>query len=58
MGDRVLTSDDGVQAIRWIGVTTLRATGALAHIVIEAGALNNEHDLVVSPDHRLFIYQR
>ena len=58
VGDRVLTRDDGVQAIRWIGMTTVRATGALAPIVIEAGALNNEHDLVVSPDHRLFVYQR
>jgi Hint domain-containing protein len=57
-GDRVLTRDDGVQAIRWIGSSTLRATGGFAPILIRAGALNNANDLLVSPDHRLFVYQR
>ena len=57
-GDRVLTRDDGVQKIRWIGQNTVRATGEFAPIVISAGTLNNENDLTVSPDHRLFIYQR
>lgn len=58
VGDRVLTRDNGVQEIRWIGHSTVRAVGEFAPIVIKAGALNNEADLVVSPDHRLFIYQR
>ena len=58
VGDRVLTRDDGAQEIRWIGHSTLRAEGAFAPIVISAGTLNNEGDLVVSPDHRLFVYQR
>ena len=58
VGDRVLTRDDGAQAIRWIGQSTTRAVGDFAPIVITAGALNNENDLVVSPDHRLFVYQR
>lgn len=58
VGDRVLTRNDGVQEVRWIGQSTLRATGATAPIRIRAGTLNNAHDLVVSPDHRLFIYQR
>ncbi len=57
-GDRVLTRDDGPQEIRWIGQTTLRATGSFAPIVIKKGALHNENDLIVSPDHRLFVYQR
>lgn len=57
-GDRVLTRDDGAQPLRWIGSTTIRATGALAPVHIAAGALNNLNDLVVSPEHRLFIYQR
>ncbi|MFW2587486.1 Hint domain-containing protein [Sagittula sp. SSi028] len=57
-GDRVLTRDDGPQPIRWIGHHTARATGNFAPIVIEAGTLNNARDLYVSPDHRLFIYQR
>ncbi len=58
VGDMVLTRDAGAQAIRWIGQSTVRATGALAPIVITAGTLHNAGDLVVSPDHRLFIYQR
>ncbi|MEE4346777.1 MAG: Hint domain-containing protein [Paracoccaceae bacterium] len=57
-GDRVLTRDDGPQEIRWIGQTTLRAHGEHTPIVITAGTLHNAHDLIVSPDHRLFIYQR
>ncbi|MBT8155822.1 Hint domain-containing protein [Epibacterium ulvae] len=58
VGDRVLTRDDGPQAIRWIGQTTSRAVGALAPILIRKGALNNAEDLVVSPDHKLMVYQR
>lgn len=58
VGDRVLTRDNGAQAVRWIGHSTVRAVGEFAPIVITAGALSNEADLIVSPDHRLFIYQR
>jgi hypothetical protein len=58
VGDRVLTRDHGPQDVRWIGQQTVRATGAFAPIVIKQGALNNEHDLIVSPNHRIFIYQR
>ncbi|WP_415920854.1 Hint domain-containing protein [Tateyamaria sp. SN6-1] len=57
-GDRVLTRNDGVQEVRWIGQSTVRAVGDFAPIRIRAGTLNNAHDLIVSPDHRLFIYQR
>jgi len=58
VGDRVLTRDDGVQTLRWIGTSTTRAVGEFAPIRIAAGTLNNTADLLVSPDHRLFIYQR
>ncbi|MEL7011974.1 MAG: Hint domain-containing protein [Pseudomonadota bacterium] len=58
VGDSVLTRDDGPQAIRWIGQSTVRAVGDFAPIRIKAGALHNQNDLIVSPDHRLFIYQR
>lgn len=58
VGDRVLTRDDGPQKIRWIGASTLRATGAFAPVVISKGTLHNENDLVLSPDHRIFVYQR
>lgn len=58
IGDRVLTRDDGPQNVRWIGRNTVRAVGEFAPICIKAGTLNNDNDLIVSPDHRLFIYQR
>lgn len=58
VGDRLLTRDAGPQSIRWIGETTLRAVGDFAPVVITEGALFNTRDLVLSPDHRLFIYQR
>lgn len=58
IGDRVLTRDDGPQQVRWIGQSTVRAVGDFAPICIDAGTLNNDHDLILSPDHRLFIYQR
>lgn len=57
-GDTVLTRDHGPQAIRWIGKATFRAIGGFAPIVITAGTLGNRQDLVVSPHHRIFIYQR
>lgn len=58
VGDRVLTRDEGPQQVRWIGQTTVRATGEFAPIVVSAGTLNNSNDLIISPDHRLFVYQR
>jgi hypothetical protein len=57
-GDRVLTRDAGVQELRWIGQSTARAVGRMAPVLIRAGALNNANDLLVSPDHRLMVYQR
>ncbi|WGW03053.1 Hint domain-containing protein [Tropicibacter oceani] len=58
IGDKVLTRDAGIQEIRWIGHQTVRAVGAFAPICIRQGTLNNTRDLIVSPDFRLFIYQR
>jgi len=58
VGDQVLTRDAGAKAVRWIGETTLRAVGDFAPVVIREGALFNTRDLMLSPDHRLFIYQR
>ncbi len=58
IGDMVLTRDDGPRPLRWIGKATVRAVGDFAPVRIRAGALNNEGDLTVSPESRLFIYQR
>ncbi|WP_113910748.1 Hint domain-containing protein [Roseovarius dicentrarchi] len=58
LGDMVLTRDDGPRPLRWIGRATVRAVGDFAPVRIKAGALNNAGDLTVSPESRLFIYQR
>ena len=57
-GDKVLTRDHGPQPLRWLGHATLRAVGAFAPVVITAGTLGNMDDLIVSPHHRVFLYQR
>lgn len=58
VGDHILTRDNGPREIRWIGYQTVRATGGSAPILIREGVLNNSGDLIVSPNHRLFIWQR
>lgn len=57
VGDRVLTRDDGPQDIRWIGRTTMPTGKEFAPVLIKAGALKNLNDLIVGPNHRLFVSQ-
>ena len=62
-GDRVLTRDNGVQEIAWVGQTGLNAADFaarphLAPILIRKGALGNglpERDMMVSPQHRVLV---
>ena len=58
VGDQVMTRDHGAQTIRWIGRQTVRATGANAPVIVTENALNNTRNLTLSPNHRLFVYQR
>ncbi len=63
VGDRVITRDNGIQRIRWVGaknVTSqdLQRSKHLRPIMIKAGALGNglpETDIMVSPNHRMLI---
>ncbi|WP_417278317.1 Hint domain-containing protein [Celeribacter sp.] len=63
VGDRVITRDNGIQEIRWIGhkVLTgaeLAARRALMPVLIRQGALGAglpERDMVVSPNHRMLV---
>ncbi|WP_323038291.1 Hint domain-containing protein [Gemmobacter sp.] len=55
VGDRVLTLDSGYQPIRWIGATRRIGRGRLAPVRIRAGALGNDRDLLVSPQHRMLL---
>jgi len=55
VGDYVVTQDNGLQKLRWIGSRTVRAQGPLAPIVISEGVLGNTRDLRVSPQHRMMV---
>ncbi|MEJ1996753.1 MAG: Hint domain-containing protein [Maritimibacter sp.] len=63
VGDRVITRDNGIQAIKWIGAKEVGRKSLLAEphlkpILIRAGALGNglpERDMVVSPNHRVLV---
>ena len=58
VGDHILTRDHGPRPVRWIGRQTVRAQGMHAPVIVDRGVLNNAEELVLSPDHRLFIYRR
>lgn len=63
VGDRIITRDNGVQEIRWIGTRPLTGHDLaraphLRPVLIQAGSLGHglpEHDMLVSPNHRLLI---
>ncbi len=53
--DLVETLDNGPQAVRWIGSTTVPAKRNLAPVVFAKGTLGNTRELVVSPQHRMVL---
>ena len=63
VGDRVITRDNGIQPIRWVGrrelsVAELAAASHLNPVRIKAGALGHglpERDMLVSPNHRVLV---
>ncbi|MBV1864830.1 MAG: Hint domain-containing protein, partial [Rhodobacteraceae bacterium] len=62
-GDRVITRDNGVQKIRWIGSkhldqAALSANPKLRPVLVRKGSLGfglPEHDMMLSPNHRVLI---
>ncbi|MGR3633685.1 MAG: Hint domain-containing protein [Limimaricola soesokkakensis] len=62
-GDRVITRDNGIQEIRWVGhkqvgPAQFLTSPHLKPVMIRAGALGNglpERDMMVSPNHRLLL---
>ncbi|WP_444451466.1 Hint domain-containing protein [Rhodobacter capsulatus] len=62
-GDRILTRDNGIQEIRWIGRRDMNraeliAAPHLKPVLIKAGSLGNglpERDMLVSPNHRMLV---
>ena len=63
VGDRVITRDNGIQEIRWVGAREmsgedLAAAEHLSPVLIRQGALGNglpERDMMVSPNHRVLV---
>lgn len=55
VGDMVATKDHGMQELRWVGSTTVPATGEFAPIMIQKGAMGNARNLRVSPQHRILV---
>jgi len=62
-GDRVITRDNGIQEIRWVGQKQLgwkdlAANPHLKPVLIRQGSLGNglpERDMMVSPNHRMLV---
>ncbi|EPX79952.1 Hint domain-containing protein [Litoreibacter arenae] len=55
IGDRVLTRDNGMQEIRWIGTRTVQGAGEFAPVVISQGAMGNAENITVSQQHRMLV---
>ncbi len=55
VGDLIPTRDHGVQPILWIGRQKVAAMGKFAPVRFCKGAIGNEEDLLVSPNHRMLI---
>lgn len=63
VGDRVITRDNGIQPVRWVGKTQMyvqdfQAEPHLLPIFIRQGALGKdlpERDMMVSPNHRILV---
>jgi hypothetical protein len=62
-GDRVVTRDNGIQPIRWVGKTQMflqdfQAEPHLLPVLIRQGSLGKgmpERDMMVSPNHRILV---
>jgi hypothetical protein len=54
-GDGIVTRDDGVQPLRWIGQRRVAGRGRFAPIRIAAGTFGAHGALMVSPLHRVLI---
>lgn len=55
VGDMVVTADNGLQPILWIGRQKVPATGRYAPIRFLKGAIGNSDVLEVSPEHRILV---
>lgn len=57
-GDKVITRDNGIQEICWIGSREVDAVGKMAPVKVNPGALNgNENAIWLSPNHRVLVME-
>jgi len=62
-GDRIITRDNGIQEIRWVGKKLIGGKALVQNphlkpVLIKAGSLGNglpERDMLVSPNHRMLV---
>ena len=54
-GDRVLTRDDGMQPLRWIGTRRVSAEGNMAPVRIDRNTFGRHDAVSVSPLHRILV---
>jgi hypothetical protein len=54
-GDLVVTRNNGLQAVRWVGGRSVVGAGDMAPVRVKAGVLGNAVDLRFSPMHRVLI---
>lgn len=61
IGDQITTLNNGTQKVRWVGRTTIteetlkQFPDQYAPIRIKKGAMGNDRDLLVSPQHRMLV---
>jgi len=55
VGDMVQTMDHGLQPVRWIGRSPTDGRADHAPVLFQAGAIGNEIELRVSPQHRVLV---
>lgn len=55
VGDLLMTRDDGLQPLRWVGHRQVAGTGAYAPIRILSGTFGDHGELWLSPLHRVLI---
>ncbi|MEM6939049.1 MAG: Hint domain-containing protein [Pseudomonadota bacterium] len=54
-GDLVLTQDEGAQALRWVGIRTVKASGQFAPIRLRSDEFALRRDVLLSPLHRVLL---
>ena len=54
-GDLIVTKDNGLQPIRWIGSRKMPANGKYRPIQFMAGSVGNSRDMFLSPLHKVLI---